>query len=244
MVTLLKKFHAFIYRVNVGWLYFLFWPFLYYFSRKPGRYIYMNKIRTLWGFFSSLLSGIIYRFEYEKPIDWSRAYIICPNHISNLDITSASILTKNDYSFLGKEELLEGIVTRLFFRTVDIPVNRLSARSSFRAFKKAGDRLKGGANMVIYPEGTISGNYPPKVIEFKNGPFRLAIEHQVPIIPVTSLDTWKVYWDEGLQKGSRPGICHIFVHEPVETTGMTVDDADALRDKVHAIISKKFNDGN
>ena len=67
---------------------------------------------------------------------------------------------------------------------------------------------------------------------------------QVPIIPVTSLDTWKVYWDEGYQKGSRPGICHIFVHEPIETKGLTVDDADALRDRVHAIISKKFNDGN
>lgn len=244
MITLLKKVHAYFYRFNVGWIYIVFWPLLYYFSRKPARYLYMNKMRTWWGFFSSLFSGIVYKFEYEQPIDWSRNYIVCPNHISNLDITMASIMVKGDYSFLGKEELLQGFVTKLFFKTVDIPVNRLSNISSFRAFKKVGNRLKHGASAVIFPEGTISGNYPPKVIEFKNGPFRLAIEYQVPIIPVTSIDTWRVYWDEGTQKGSRPGICHIFVHEPIETKGMTVDDADALRDRVHAIISKKFNDGN
>src|ERR1700761_4743559 len=224
MINPLKKIHAYFYRFNVAWIYFLFLPLIYYFSRKPERYIYMNKMRTWWGFFSSLFSGIIYKFEYEQPVDWSRNYIICPNPISNLDITMASILAKGDYTFLGKEELLKGFVTKLFFRTVDIPVNRLSAMSSFRAFKKVGERLRGGASAVIFPEGTISGNYPLKVIEFKNGPFRMAIEQQVPIIPVTSLDTWKVYWDEGYQKGSRPGICHIFVHEPIETKGLTVDD--------------------
>jgi 1-acyl-sn-glycerol-3-phosphate acyltransferase len=245
MITLLKKLHAYFYRFNVGWLYIAMWPLFRYYSRKPERYIQLNKLRTLWGRLSSLFSGIIYKFEYEQPIDWSRTYIICPNHISNLDITMASILVKNDYSFLGKEELLTGFVTKLFFQTVDIPVNRLSNISSFKALKKAGNRLKEGASMVIFPEGTIAGNYPPKVIEFKNGPFRLAIDMQVPIIPVTSLDTWKVYWDEGYQKGSRPGICHIFVHAPIETIGMTQDDADVLRDKVHGIISKKFEqDGN
>src|ERR1700761_9360803 len=132
MITLLKKLHAYLYRLNVGLIYLAWWPFFYYFSRKPERYIHLNKLRTWWGFLSSLLSGIIYKFEYEEPIDWSRAYIICPNHISNLDITMASILAKNDYSFLGKEELLKGFVTRLFFKTVDIPVNRLSKISSFK----------------------------------------------------------------------------------------------------------------
>jgi 1-acyl-sn-glycerol-3-phosphate acyltransferase len=240
MITLLKKFHAYFYRFNVGLIFILMYPFLYYFSRKPERYIHMNKLRTWWGILSSLFSGIIYKFEFEQPIDWSRTYIICPNHISNLDITMASILAKNDYSFLGKDELLDGFVTKLFFKTVDIPVNRLSNISSFKAFKKAGNRLKEGASMIIFPEGTIAGHYPPKVIEFKNGPFRLAIDQQVPIIPVTSLDTWEVYWDEGTQKGSRPGICHIFVHEPIETIGMNPEDTDALRDRVHDIISKKF----
>jgi len=141
---------------------------------------------------------------------------------------------------MGKEELLKGFVTGLYFRTIDIPVNRNSKMSSFRAYKKATERMEKGMSTVIFPEGTISGNYPPRLVEFKNGPFRLAIEMQVPIIPVTALDTWKVLWDDGLKYGSNPGVCHIFVHKPIETAGMTVDDTDALRDKVYEIMYQKL----
>src|ERR1700748_3473687 len=172
MKLLLKKVHTYFYRFNVGLLYILLWPLMYYFSRKPQRYASMNKIRGLWGYLSSLFSGVVYKFEVEQPIDWSRTYIICPNHTSNLDISAVSIFAKNNYSFMGKHELLDGFVTSLYFRTVDIPVNRESKMSSFRAFKKAGDRLQGGQTLVIFPEGRIPSNYPPKLDEFKNGPFR------------------------------------------------------------------------
>jgi 1-acyl-sn-glycerol-3-phosphate acyltransferase len=47
-------------------------------------------------------------------------------------------------------------------------------------------------------------------------------------------------WDTGLEVGSRPGICDIFVHKPIETAHLTVDDADALRDEVYRIINDKF----
>jgi len=240
MKLLLKKVHAYFYRFNVGFLYILLYPLMYYFSRKPERYTSMNTVRGLWGFLSSLFSGIIYRFEVEEPIDWSRTYIICPNHTSNLDITAVSIFTQGNYSFMGKEELLDGFVTGIYFRTVDIPVNRESKMSSFRAFKKTAERLQGGQTAVIFPEGTIPPTYPPKLAEFKNGPFRLAIELKIPIIPVTSLDTWKVLWDNGLEYGSRPGVCHVFVHKPIETANLTIDDADALRDSVHSIIEQKL----
>ena len=144
---------------------------------------------------------------------------------------------------MGKDELLESFVTRLFFQTVDIPVNRESKMSSFRAFKKAAERLTTGTTMIIFPEGKIPDDYPPQLHEFKNGPFRLAIELKIPIIPVTLSDTWKVLWDTGTEKGSKPGICNKFVHQPVETAHLIIDDADALRDKVHNIINQKFKQG-
>ncbi|GAB2976855.1 lysophospholipid acyltransferase family protein [Mucilaginibacter puniceus] len=200
----------------------------------------MNHVRRLWGFLSSSVTGIFYKFHFEQPIDWSKTYIVCPNHTSNLDITSISLLVKNNYCFMGKEELLESFVTRLFFKTVDIPVNRESKMSSFRAFKQAAERLANGTTVIIFPEGKIPDNYPPRLHDFKNGPFRLAIELKIPIIPVTSPDTWQILWDTGIEKGSKPGICNIFVHQPIETSQLTIDDADALRDKVYNIIKQKF----
>jgi 1-acyl-sn-glycerol-3-phosphate acyltransferase len=210
-------------------------------SRNPRNYKYMNAIRRTWGFVSSLLVGILYSFEYAEPIDWNRTYIICPNHTSNLDITAMTILVKNNnHCFMGKEALLNNMVTRLFFKTVDIPVNRDSKMSSYRAFKQASDALAEGKSVIIFPEGRIPDEYPPHLNDFKNGPFRMAIDLKVPIIPVSSIDTWKVLWDTGLDHGSKPGICHIFVHKPIETASLTPDDADALRDKVHNIINQKL----
>ncbi|RCH56403.1 1-acyl-sn-glycerol-3-phosphate acyltransferase [Mucilaginibacter hurinus] len=240
MKLILKRVHTQFYRYSVGFFYFALWPFLYYFSRKPSRYKNMNKMRRIWGFLSSLLAGITYHIEFEQRIDWSKTYIICPNHTSNLDITAVSIAFKNNISFMGKDELLKGVVTGLFFRTVDIPVNRDSKMSSFRAFKAASDRLQAGTTMVIFPEGTISDIYPPQLIAFKNGPFRLAIEHKIPIIPVTSTNTWEILWDDGRKYGSKPGVCNIFVHKPVETAHLTPDDSDMLRDMVHGIIKQKL----
>jgi 1-acyl-sn-glycerol-3-phosphate acyltransferase len=240
MKLILKKAHAWFYVLAVGLLYYFLWPFLYYFSRKPSRYPQLNQVRCLLGWLSSAVCGIFYHFEYEEPIDWRKNYIICPHHTSNLDITAMCILVKNNYHcFMGKEELLEGLVTGLFFRSVDIPVNRDSNISAFRAFKRAGGKLKEGYSTIIFPEGKISNNYPPVLHEFKNGPFRLAIEQKVPIIPVSSLNTWKIFWDDGKKYGSRPGIVHFYVHKPIYTNNLTLGDADNLRDRVYAIISQK-----
>jgi 1-acyl-sn-glycerol-3-phosphate acyltransferase len=93
---------------------------------------------------------------------------------------------------------------------------------------------------VIFPEATIPRDYPPTLHSFKNGAFRLAIELKIPILPVTSADTWKILWNTGTEYGSRPGICNIFVHQPVETAHLRLEDADALRDEVHDIIKQKL----
>jgi 1-acyl-sn-glycerol-3-phosphate acyltransferase len=132
------------------------------------------------------------------------------------------------------------MVLGFFFRTIDITVNRDSKISSFRAFKTAGERLKEGISVVIFPEATIPLMYPPELGNFKNGAFRLAIDLKIPILPVTSLNTWKVLWNTGSLYGSRPGICDIFVHKPIETAHLSLDDADKLRDEVHELIKQKI----
>jgi 1-acyl-sn-glycerol-3-phosphate acyltransferase len=213
---------------------------LYYLSRKQSRFKYINRFRRLIIILSTIVSGIFFRISYEEEIDWKRTYIIIGNHTSNLDVSAICIATKNNHCFIGKEELLSNMVLGFFFRTIDITVNRDSKISSFRAFKTAAERLKNKVSVVIFPEATIPEEYPPTLYPFKNGAFRLAIELKIPILPITSPDTWKVLWDTGIEYGSRPGICNIFVHKPIETADLTLDDADALRDEVHDIIKQKL----
>jgi 1-acyl-sn-glycerol-3-phosphate acyltransferase len=240
MKLIFKKAHSFLYIISMVFFFLVLWPPLYYASLKPSRYYRMVKLRRIWAYLSSLFVGITYQFEFEEPIDWNKTYIICPNHTSNLDTSMVSILVKNYCCFMGKESLLNGMVTGIYFRTVDIPVNRDSKMSAFRAFKTAAERLNNGITMVMFPEGGIADDYPPKLQEFKNGPFRLAIEQKIPIIPVSSPMTWKLLWDDGFKYGSKAGTCKVYVHKPIETKHLTVEDTNALRDEVYGVINKKI----
>ncbi|HVW96929.1 MAG TPA: lysophospholipid acyltransferase family protein [Mucilaginibacter sp.] len=240
MKLTLKRIHTYFYRYSVAFFFLLVWPILFFLSRKQSRFKYINRMRRFIIYMSTLVSGIFFNIDYEEPVDWKRTYIIAGNHTSNLDVSSICIAVRGNHCFIGKEELLSNLVLGFFFRTIDITVNRDSKISSFRAFKAAAEKLKNGISVVIFPEATIPKDYPPKTYPFKNGAFRLAIELKIPILPVSSLNTWKILWDTGSEYGSRPGICDIFVHKPVETAHLTLDDADALRDEVFNIIEQKL----
>ncbi|WP_262246086.1 lysophospholipid acyltransferase family protein [Parapedobacter soli] len=214
---------------------------LYVWAKNPGRHSrQIARCRRIIGRLSSVCVGIRYRFSYEKPIDWSTPCIICANHTSNLDITAMVLLCPTDFSFIGKIELLNNPVTGMFFRTIDIPLNRKSNISAFRAFKRAGGELQKGRSVVIFPEGHIGEEFPPHLYDFKNGPFKLAIERKVPIVPVVIHNAWKIFWDDAKRFGSRPGTVLVDVFAPIDTTGHRPEDADQLRDEVHALIKKHW----
>src|SRR6185295_8397785 len=122
-----------------------------------------------------------------------------------------------------------------FFERMNIPVNRKSVLDSHRAFMRAGEDIDKGISVTLFPEGTI--HHGPGVGRFKNGPFRLAIEKQIPIVPITFLNNWKLLPDEYPEKLGRPGIARIIMHEPIETKGMTEDDLESLKKQVYEIIS-------
>lgn len=204
----------------------------------------MNSLRWAFSFASTSLSGIFYRFSYEQEIDWNKTYIICGNHTSNLDITAVILLVKKNLVFMGKDELLKNFITGIYFRTIDIPINRESKMSAFRAFKKAEESIKAGKNLVIFPEGMISEHYPPELQPFKNGPFKLAVDHGIPILPITILNNWELMWDDGSRYGSKPGICDIYIHAPINTVGMLPADVECLKNEVYEMIHHQFNKRN
>jgi len=204
----------------------------------------MNGMRWVFSLLSSVISGIFYRFSSEIKVDWSKNYIICANHTSNLDITAIILMAKRNVVFMGKEELLENFITGIYFRTIDIPLKRDSKMSAYRAFKKAEENIKDGRTVVIFPEGMISEHYPPVLQPFKNGPFRLAIDQQVSILPVTICNNWELMWDDGRKYGSKPGICDIYIHEPISTTGMVADDCENLKEQVYKLINTRLQTYN
>lgn len=189
----------------------------------------------------TLLSGIFFNFKYEKYLDSNKTYIYCANHVSNLDIMYLSMIGKGRFHFMGKQELLTHPILSIFFKSIDVPVDRSSRMSSFRAFMRAGENLKTGMDLIIFPEGRIDDVYPPKLQEFKSGPIRLALQLQIPIVPISSVNLWKIMWDDGFKFGSRPGIADIYVHAPIEPVVFEGWDEDQLKAFVYEKIKSKIN---
>ncbi len=242
ILRLLRKTHRCLYLASVLFFFVLCYPLLYVLAKNPERHSgRIARCRRLIGWLSSTCVGIRYRFNHETTIDWSKPCIICANHTSNLDITAMVLLCPADFSFMGKIELLDNPVTGMFFRTIDIPLNRKSNISAFKAFKRADNNLRNGRSMVIFPEGHIGEEFPPHLYDFKNGPFKLAIETKAPIVPVVIHNAWKIFWDDAKQFGSRPGTVLIDVLAPIDTAQLTLEHADRLRDEVHALIKKHWN---
>lgn len=239
MIKLLRKIHWAYAVFCILFFFILFWPFYYLGTRSPKYYLILNRLRALHAILCTVCSGIFFNFNFEEKLDRRKTYIYCANHTSNLDIVIFCILGNGRYHFMGKEELMKNPVLGIFFRTIDLAVSRESKISAFRAFKKAGDNLEKGMSLIIFPEGKIDDAYPPILQEFKNGPFRLAIEKNIPIVPV-SINVWKLMWDDGMKFGTRPGIGEIYVHAPISTSVLGVESADLLKDEVFKKINNKI----
>jgi 1-acyl-sn-glycerol-3-phosphate acyltransferase len=136
---------------------------------------------------------------------------------------------------MGKAELKKVPLFRRFFHRMNIAVNRKSRMDSHRAFNRAASDLEKGISVALFPEGTIHHN-APKMGKFKNGPFRLAIECQVPIVPITFMNNWVLLPDDFLHHIGHPGLAHVIMHEPIPTTGMNENDVDKLKDLVYEVI--------
>jgi len=240
MIKILRHLHRIWFLFCIIFFFVLFYPFYYLTSRNERYYGVLNFFRKANSFLCSFFAGVFFSYHYEEKLDRDQTYIYCANHSSNLDIMIFCIMGHGKYHFMGKDELLNNPVLGIFFKTIDIAVNRDSKISAFRAFKKAGENLEKGMSLIIFPEGKIDDHYPPKLGEFKNGPFRLAIDKNIPLVPVSLANVWQINWDDGAKYGSKPGICDIYVHKPIKTASMAADDSDTLKEQVYQLIDSKL----
>ena len=187
-----------------------------------------------------LFTGIFMQVKNKHYIKKGQAYVITPNHSSYLDIVILYQTFTQYFVFVGKKSLATIPVFNVFFKKMNITVDRKSARDGKRSIDRCGLELEKGHSVVLFPEGTISVDVP-KMLKFKNGAFKLAIEKQVPVIPITFFTNHKRLEMAGLFSGKAgPGIAKAVIHEPIPTKGMTEDDLIPLRDKVYNIINDEL----
>jgi 1-acyl-sn-glycerol-3-phosphate acyltransferase len=163
-------------------------------------------------------------------------FVVVANHQSILDILMLSRLPR-EMKWIAKEELFRvpwaGWMLRM---SGDIPIRRGDAESGGEALAKARAYLARGMSVMIFPEGTRSKT--ARLLPFKSGAFRLALETGVPVLPIAVHGTAM-----GMPKGGpwvRP--CNAFARilEPVPVAGKTIDDTVALREEVRRRIAAEL----
>ena len=215
-------------------------PFLFIFSVKESYYPYFYWVaRNIWSNIIMYGMGFYPEIKFKQHIKKGKSYMLVSNHKSMIDIMLMLSLSKDPIVFVGKKELEKIPLFGYFYRRVCILVDRSSPESRKLVYSKAIKRLDTGISICIFPEGGVPD---PSVIldKFRNGAFSLAIQFQIPIVPITFLDCEKKfpYFFAYNHFYGSPGKLRANVHEFIETKGLNQENKEPLKEKVYDILHK------
>lgn len=224
-------------------LIFLFlFPFFIIFIQKESWHYYAYKLNHFWAKTFYKLVNFPIEVVYEQPLDKNQQYIFCPNHTSFLDIPIMGF-TPVYFVFVGKSSIGKVPLFGYMYRKLHITVDREKLRSRYDTFLKSVEAIEKGKSLVMFPEGGMRTKNAPTMVSFKDGPFRAAIEKQIPIIPVTIPYNWIILPDDPsfLVNWRKSKLIY---HVPVSTQGMTFADVNALKERVYHIIDQELKKQN
>lgn len=211
-------------------------PFLVISILTESGYPYFFKMARIWAKFILFGMGFYYKIKREQKLEKHKSYMIVANHTSMTDIMLTLAIIKNPFVFVGKKELVKIPLFGFFYKRTCILVDRNSSKSKNEVFKRAQSRLNQGLSICIFPEGGVPDDESILLDEFKDGAFRLAIDHQIPIVPIVYADN-KERFSYTFFSGS-PGIMRGRILSFIETKGLTGDNRKELRDQVRQLIYK------
>src|SRR4030088_2620273 len=187
----------------------------------------------MWAAFTGVrIAGVRVQTVGLEKIDPQRNYIFMSNHISNLDPPITLPLIPRRTSVMVKKELFSyPILGKIMLIGSLVPVDRRNRDSGIAAVRDAVKALEQGLNMTTYVEGKRS--FDGKLLPFKKGPFYLAEECKVPVVPITISGTEKVM--PKARFAIRPGMVTVEFHDPIEPSNFGA--RDCLMAKVRAAIS-------
>lgn len=219
-----------------GWL-----PVFWLLDRTvlPGRRI--DRLARLVCRLGTASVGIRVRQHGQDNIQPGQGYLIALNHVSLLDtpvlVQSVPIFARSFQEAIHFKIPLYGSFVRIMGQ---LPVDRRDKALNQRSYDQALAMLREGHSFAVFPEGhrTRDGRLGP----FFAGGFRLAIEAGVPVLPVCSRGLRNLC--PAKEWRMRPGEVDVFFGEPIPTTDLTLEDAQALADRTRTAMNRLLLDGS
>jgi 1-acyl-sn-glycerol-3-phosphate acyltransferase len=156
-------------------------------------------------------------------------HIIVSNHMSQHDIFVLGSVLKN-VKFVAKNELARvPFFGRAAASVGTVYIERQNRKSSFDSYRQAAEKIRDGACVVVFAEGSRGDTYSLRPL--KKGPFVLAVHVNAPIVPIVLHGTREVHPKGTIRVNS--GRVDVHILEPIPTEGLTYEDRNALAKTVY-----------
>ena len=201
-------------------------------SRKKA----VHRIGELWGRMFLFIGSVQLNINGLKNINPQRSYILMANHQSYYDIFLLLTLPVFIH-WMAKKELFNIPVFGWMLKWIDaISIDRKNKAKAYSSIKRAIEKVRSGATVLVFPEGTRSPS--GDLLPFNKGGFSLAILSRSPILPITINGTHRI-----MAKGSfrvSPGSVNVSIHPPIETNSLTLKDSNSLRERVEKLFHRNL----
>jgi 1-acyl-sn-glycerol-3-phosphate acyltransferase len=182
---------------------------------------------TLWARLNMGVSLVNLQVAGREHLVPHQSYVIVANHQSLFDVLLLYGLLGLDIKWVMKKELRQVPVLGVACAAMGhILIDRSNTSAALASINNASKRIKDGISVVFFPEGTRSHN--ADLLPFKKGAFRLAVELQLPILPVTIIGSGHILPTDSLDL--RPGRATLVFGAPISTRGHSSDDLTSLMD--------------
>ncbi len=156
--------------------------------------------------------------------------VFVANHGSFYDIPIIFAALPRQLRIMAKASLLYvPFIGWHLYRSGHVFVNRVNPGAGI--FKRMQRMARSGASLIVFPEG---GRNDGVLGKFKGGIFLLAIEHRLPIVPITVVGNRTVMPKDRLMVV--PATVQVIVHDPIATASLGREDARALAARVEGLV--------
>jgi 1-acyl-sn-glycerol-3-phosphate acyltransferase len=167
-------------------------------------------------------------------IDRRQSYVIVSNHQSHYDVFVLYGWLGIDFKWIMKKELRKIPALGVACEKIGhIYIDRSNRQAALASIEEAKERIINGTSVIFFPEGTRSRD--GSLRSFKKGAFRMALDLNLPILPLTVDGTYRILPADTTRL--RPGRAKLTIHEPVPIDGLIQEDIPELIDKVRSIIT-------
>ena len=213
-------------------------PFLFISILREGWYPVFFKLARIWAYI--ILFGMGFMPIIKRGVNFKKgeSYMIVANHTSMIDIMLMLFIAKDPVVFVGKKELSKIPLFGFIYKRTCILVDRNNPKSRRAVFNSAQQKINLGYSICIFPEGGVPYNESIVLDDFKDGAFRLAIEHKIPITPITFHDNKKLFSYTFFSGG--PGKMRVMIHPLISTSNYSIEMKKELKNKTRAIILEEL----